>query len=98
MFNLTVNDARDMFSKDVTVRKFKERRRLKEEKLHSKYALEETINIFNKDTVNMELPNQLRSDPPSPTMFIGMVKVKREVLIVHVANEKMLRDEEQHAH
>lgn len=41
----------------------------------------------------MELAKRLRSDPPSPTPFAGMVKVKPKVLTLQEANKKMLRDE-----
>lgn len=43
----------------------------------------------------MELAKWLRSDPPSLTMFVGMVRVKPKVLTVQEANEKMMRVEEQ---
>ena len=57
--------------------------------------MEETIAISSEDKDDMEPAKRLRSDPPSPTMFAGMVRVKPEVLTVHEANKKMLRDKEQ---
>ena len=91
---LTVDDARDMYSRDATAT-FRERRRLKGKKLYGDYAVEETIAISSEDEDDMELAKRLRSDPPSPTAFAGMVRVKPEVLTVEEANAKMLRDEEQ---
>lgn len=91
---LTVDDARDMYSRDATAA-FKERRRTKGKKLYGDYAVEETIAISSEDEDDMELAKRLRSDPPSPTMFAGMVKVKPEVLTVEEANERMLLDKEQ---
>ena len=91
---LTVDDARDMYSRDATAT-FRERRRLKGKKLYGDYAVEETIAISSEDDDDMELAKRLRSDPPSPTAFAGMVRVKPEVLTVEEANAKMLRDEEQ---
>ena len=90
---LTVDDARDMFSKDATAT-FRERRRLKGKKLYGNYAVEETIAISSEDEDDIELAKRLRSDPPSSTAFAGMVRVKPEVLTVERANEKMRRDEE----
>ena len=43
----------------------------------------------------MELAKLLTSDHPSPTTFVGMVRVKPEVLNVQEANEKVQRDKEQ---
>src|SRR5450631_2225946 len=91
---LTVDDARDMYSRDATAT-FRERRRLKGKKLYGDYAVEETIAISSEDEDDIELAKRLRSDPPSPTAFAGMVRVKPEVLTVEEANEKMRRDEEQ---
>lgn len=91
---LTVDDARDMFSRDATAA-FRERRRMKGKKLYGDYAGEETIAISSEDEDDRELAKRLRSDPPSPSAFAGMVRVKPEVLTVEEANEKMLRDEEQ---
>ena len=91
---LTVDDARDMYSRDATAT-FRERRKLKGKKLYGDYAIEETIAISSEDEDDMELAKRLRSDPPSPGAFAGMVKVKPEVLTVEEANEKRLRDEEQ---
>ena len=42
----------------------------------------------------MELAKLLTSDHPSPTTFVGMVRVKPEVLNVQEANEKVQRDKE----
>ena len=92
--DLTVDDARDMFSRDATAA-FRERRKLKGKKLYSDYAVEDTIAISSEDEDDMELAKRLRSDPPSPTAFAGMVRVKPEVLTVQEANEKRLREEEQ---
>jgi hypothetical protein len=83
---LTVDDARDMYSRDAT-EVFRERRKIKGKKLYSDYAVE--------DEDDMELAKRLKSDPPSPGAFAGMVRVKPEVLTVQKANEKMLREEEQ---
>jgi hypothetical protein len=91
---LTVDDARDMYSRDAT-EVFRERRKIKGKKLYSDYAVEETIAISSEDEDDMELAKRLRSDPPSPGAFAGMVRVKPEVLTVQEANEKMLREEEQ---
>jgi hypothetical protein len=92
--DLTVDDARDMFSRDATAA-FRERRKLKGKKLYSDYAVEDTIAISSEDEDDMELAKRLRSDPPSPTAFAGMVRVKPEVLTMQEANEKRLREEEQ---
>ena len=91
---LTVDDARDMFSRDATAT-FRERRKIKGKKLYSDYAVEETIAISSEDEDDRELAKRLRSDPPSPGAFAGMVMVKPEVLTVEEANEKRLREEEQ---
>ena len=91
---LTVDDARDMYSRDATAT-FRERRRLKGKKLYGDYAVEETIAISSEDDDHMELAKRLRSDPPSPTTFARMVRVKPEVLTVEEANAKMLKEEEQ---
>ena len=91
--DLTVDDARDMFSRDATAA-FRERRKLKGKKLYTEYAGEETIAISSEDEDDMEFAKRLRSDPPSPTAFAGMVRVKPEVLTVEEANEKRLREEE----
>jgi len=91
---LTVDDAREMYSRDATAA-FRDRRRMKGKKLYSEYAVEETIAISSEDEDDMELAKRLRSDPPSPTAFAGIVRVKPEVLTVEEANEKMRRDEEQ---
>ena len=91
---LTVDDARDMYSRDATAT-FRERRKLKGKKLYGDYSMEETIAISSEDDDDIELAKRLRSDPPSPTAFAGMVRVKPEVLTVEEANEKMRRDEEQ---
>jgi hypothetical protein len=90
---LTVDDARDMYSRDATAT-FREKRRMKGKKLYGDYAVEETIAISSEDEDDMELAKRLRSDPPSPGAFAGMVRVKPEVLTVEEANEKMRRDEE----
>ena len=91
---LTVDDARDMYSRDATAT-FRERRKLKGKKLYGDYSVEETIAISSEDEDDIELAKRLRSDPPSPTAFAGMVRVKPEVLTVEEANEKMRKDEEQ---
>ena len=54
--------------------------------------------ISSKDKDDMELVKQLRSDPPSLTMFAGMMRMRAKVLTVQDANEKILRDEEQRIH
>ena len=92
--NLTVDDARDMFSRDATAA-FRERRSGKGKKLYNEYAPEETIAISSEDDDDRELAKRLRSDPPSPSAFAGMVRVKPEVLTVEEANERRLREEEQ---
>lgn len=51
---LTVDNARDMFSRDATAA-FMERMRLKGKKLYSDYIVEETIAVSSKDEDNMEL-------------------------------------------
>ena len=89
-----VDDARDMYSRDVTAT-FRERRRLKGKKLYGDYAVEDMICISNEDEDDMELAKRLRLDPPPPTTFAGMVRVKPKVLTVEEANEKMQRDKEQ---
>lgn len=70
MFVLTVDDARDMVSRDATAA-FWERRRLKGKKLYSDYAVEETVAKSSKDEDDMELAKRLRSDPPSLRAFVG---------------------------
>jgi hypothetical protein len=89
-----VDDARDMYSRNATAT-FREQRKLKGKKLYSDYAVEETIAISSEDEDDMELAKRLRSDPPSPTAFAGMVRVKPEVLTVEEANAQRLREEEQ---
>ena len=58
---LTVDDARDMYSRDATAT-FREMRRLKGKKLYGDYAVEETIAISSEDEDDMELAKRLRSD------------------------------------
>ena len=84
---LTVDDARDMYSRDTTAT-FRDRQRLKGKKLYGNYVVEETITISSEDEDDMKLAKRLRSDPPSPTVFAGMVRVKPEVLTVEEANAK----------
>ena len=91
---LTVDDVRDMFSRDATAA-FRERRKMKGKKLYSDYAVEETIAISSEDEDDLELAKRLRSDPPSPTAFAGILRVKPEVLTVEEANAQRLREEEQ---
>jgi hypothetical protein len=57
--------------------------------------VEETIAISSEDEDDIELSKRLRSDPPSPTAFAGMVRVKPEVLTVEEANAQRLREDEQ---
>ena len=61
---LTVDDARDMYSR-VTTATFKKRKRLKGKKLYGNYAVEETIAMSKKDKDDMKLTKRLWSDPPS---------------------------------
>ena len=91
---LTVDNARAVYSWDATAT-FRERRRLKGKKLYIDYAVEETITISSEDKDDMKLAKRLKNDPPSPTTFGGMVRVKPEVLTMEEANKKMQRDEEQ---
>lgn len=93
MPNLTVNDARDMHSRDV-ITTFREKRTLKGKKLYNQYAHDETIAIISEDEGDVEFTKHLRSNPPSPVAFASMVKVKLEVLTLEEANEKHLRDKE----
>ena len=58
---LTVDDAKDMYSKDA-IATFRERRRLMGKKLYGDYAVEETITISSEDKDDMELAKRLRSD------------------------------------
>jgi hypothetical protein len=51
--------------------------------------------MSSKDKDDMELAKWLKSDPPSPTSFARMVRVKPEVRTVQEANKLMMRDEEQ---
>lgn len=91
---LTVDDARDMYSRDATSA-FRERRKMKGKKLYGDYGVEETIAISSEDEDDMEFAKRLRSDPPSPTAFAGSLRVKPEVLTVEEANAQRLREEEQ---
>jgi hypothetical protein len=91
--DLTLDDARDMYARDATSA-FRERRRGKGEKLYSDYAAEETIAISSEDDDDREMAKRLRSDPPSPTAFAGLIRVKPEVLTVEEANERRIREEE----
>ena len=91
--DLTVDDARDMYGRDATAA-FRERRRGKGKKLYSDYAPEETIAISSEDEDDREMAKRLRSDPPSPTAFAGLIRVKPEVLTVEEANERRAREEE----
>ena len=89
-----MDNAPDMYTR-VATETFREKRRLKGKILYSKYAVEETIATSSEDEDDMDLGKQLRSDPPSLTLFAGMVRVKPEVLTVEEANKKMRRDKEQ---
>ena len=91
--DLTVDDARDMYARDATAA-FRDRRRGKGKKLYSDYAPEETIAISSKDEDDREMAKRLRSDPPSPTAFAGLIRVKPETLTVEEANERRQREEE----
>lgn len=82
-----------MFLRDATAT-FKEGRKMKGRKLFGDYAVEETIAISIEGEGNMELAKRLKSDPPSPRDFVGMVRVKPEVRTIKEVNEKRLRDEE----
>lgn len=57
--NLTINDTRDMFSRD-TKAVFRKRRKLKGRKLYSDYVVEETIAISSEDEDDMELTKRPR--------------------------------------
>ena len=72
--------------------------KIKGKKLYGNYTVEETIAISSEDEDDIELAKRLRSNPPSPIAFAGMVRVKPEVLTVKEANEKMWRDKEQRVH
>lgn len=94
VLDLTINDAKDMCSRDAMAT-FRERKVLEGKKLYSKFEQAETIAINNKDKDDMKLAKLVSSHPSSPTTFAGMVMVKLEVLTLEGANEKKLRDEEQ---
>ena len=91
--DLTVDDARDMYGRDATAA-FRERRRGKGKKLYSDYAPDETIAISSEDDDDRDMAKRLRSDPPSPTAFAGLIRVKPEILTVEEANERRIREEE----
>lgn len=79
--NLVVDDARDIYSSDATST-FRKMRTLKGNHLYSEYGMDNTIAINS-----IELAKRLRLDPPSPTAFAVMVKVKPEALTMEEANE-----------
>lgn len=58
-------------------------------------CIEETTVISSEDEDDRELAKRLRSDPPSPSAFVDMVKVKQEVLTEEEANERTLKEEKQ---
>lgn len=95
--DLTIDNTKDIFSKD-TMATFKERRTLKGKKLYTKYPLDKTIAISSKEVDDMELIKKLRSHLPSPPAFLGMVTVKREVLVAEEANKARMREEDHHLH
>lgn len=68
---------------------------MKGKKLYSDYAVEKTIVISSEDEVDMDLAKRPRSDPPSPTIFSRMVRVKPKVLTLQEANEKRIKEEEE---
>ena len=88
---LTVDDAHDMYSRD-SIAMFKERRRLKSKKFYGDYVLEEKIATSSEDKDDIEF---VKSDPPSPIAFPGMVRVEPKILTVQEENKKMLRGKEQ---
>ena len=90
----SVDDARDMYSRDATAN-FRERRKLKGKKLYGDYSVDETIAISSEDEDDFELGKRLREEPTGPGGFASNIPVKPEVLTVEEANEKMRQEEEQ---
>lgn len=62
---LTVDDARDMYSRDA-VALFRAKKLLKGNKLYGDYSKEETIAISSEDKDNFELGKRLVEEPTSP--------------------------------
>ena len=91
---LTIEDAREMFSRDATAT-FRERRRLKGKKLYGDYAEEETIAISSEDDDDVELGKRLREEPATPGVIASNIPVKPETMTVDEANERSRREEEQ---
>lgn len=73
---------------------FQEKRSNKGKKLYNKYSEKDTIAISNKDDDNRMIAKRLKSDPPSPTSFVGLIRVKPKVLIVEEVNEHKAMKEE----
>ena len=65
--NLTMDNAREMFSNDTTIA-FREQMKLKGNKLYSEQAVEETITISSEDEDDMSLQRK-RGLPPSPFSY-----------------------------
>ena len=90
---LTVEDAREMYSRDATA-VFREKRLLKGKKLYGDYSLEETIAISSEDEDDFELGKRLVEEASSSAPVAGPASVKPEALTVAEANERMKREEE----
>ena len=91
---LTVEDAREMYSRDATA-VFREKRLLKGKKLYGDYALEETIAISSEDEDDFELGKRLVEEASSSAPVAGNASVKPEALTVAEANERLRREEEE---
>lgn len=84
--DLSVDDARDMYTRDATVA-FHERRKGKGKKLSNEYIKKDTIAISSESDDNRKMAKRLRFDLPSPTASTGLIRVKPEVLRVEEANK-----------
>ena len=90
---LTVEDAREMYSRDATAT-FREKRLLKGKKLYGDYSMEETIAISSEDEDDFELGKRLVEEPSTSGPPAGNAPVKPEALTVAEANERMRRADE----
>ena len=82
---LTVEDAREMYSRDATAT-FREKRLLKGKKLYGDYSMEETIAISSEDEDDFELGKRLVEEASSSGPPAGNASVKPEALTVAEAN------------
>lgn len=90
---MTVDDAREMLSRDPT-ETFRAKRKLKGKKLYGDYAGEETIAISSEDEDDYELGKALVRAPDSPSAVARNIRPKPETLTVDERNARAAREEE----